>query len=211
MAKLNINWRGYSYQAGLEVLAQSYLASQQALEDGIERAKDEAIGYQQAVEQGIEEPQIEYDDDGTPLVDHADVLAWNVDLAQEASMALRKAFVIAAYHHWERSARGWTGSQHGKHEKLVTLSREKGYPIHPRLEAIQQLVNLLKHDNAAWGEKVLVSWPEVISPSFKAKPATDWYEAVSLRSEQVVEVLDALTASGPHSTMMPKDEQPAHK
>lgn len=206
MAKLNINWRGYSYQAGVEVLVQSYLASQQALEDGIERAQEEALGYQQAIDQGIEEPQIEYDDDGTPIVDHADVLAWNVDLAQEASMALRKAFIIAAYHHWERSARGWTSSQHGKHDKLVALSQEKGYPIHPRLAAIRDLVNLLKHDNSAWGDKLLASWPQLLSPAFKAKIVTDWYEAVQLRNEHVTEVLDALAASGPHSTMMPKGE-----
>jgi len=196
MVQINFNWWGYTFQEGINVLRQSFISARDALNRDVELAREEAIGYQESVDQGLIEPDIEYED-GIAILDHADVLQMHVETAEDGAMALRKAFVIAAYHLWERSARGWTKSEHGKHPKLIALTLAQGYPISQKLDAVRDLVNLLKHAREKWGIDLMASWPQVFAPSFQGSPKTDWYEAVSLTDEHVFEVFETLADSGP--------------
>lgn len=197
MAAFNINWWGYTFQDGLNVLGQSFTSARDALRRDIELAQEEALGYQDSVAQGLREPDIERDEEGNVIVDHADVLQMHVERAEECAMGLRKAIVIAAYHHWERSARGWTQSENGNHPKLVELSLDQGYPIDAGLEGVRDLVNLLKHASVRWGDALLASWPALFPPNFQKTPNTDWYESVWLTDDHVFEVLSILADSGP--------------
>ncbi|MBX3452877.1 MAG: hypothetical protein KF777_25290, partial [Planctomycetaceae bacterium] len=197
MVALNFNWWGYTFQDGLNVLSQSFTSARDALRRDIELAQEEAMGYQDSVAQGLVEPDIERDEDGYVILDHADVLQMHVERAEECAMGLRKAIVIAAYHHWERSARGWTQSEHGKHLKLVELSLAQDYPIDAKLGAVRDLVNLLKHASEKWGNDLVASWPEVFPPNFQKSSKTDWYESVWLTDKHVFEVLTILGGSGP--------------
>jgi hypothetical protein len=200
MAALNFNWWGFTLQDGLNVLSQCFTSARDALQHDIELAQEEAIGYQDSVAQAVIEPDIERDEDGSVIFDHADILQMHVERAEECAMGLRKAIVIAAYHHWERSARGWTQSEHGKHPKLVELTSAQGYPISVKLDAVRDLINLLKHASEKWGTDLVASWPEVFPADFQMSSKTDWYESVRLTDNHVFEVLAILGASGPKSS-----------
>ncbi|MGE5565888.1 MAG: hypothetical protein ACM3YN_07025 [Parcubacteria group bacterium] len=194
--KFTFNWFGYAYQEGLRVILQSYLSASEAVTLDVERAKDEAFAYQEGVAQGGEWIG-ERDGEGVVIWDHQDILDMRVQSAEAAAMALRKAFALAFYHHWERSARGWTGSMHAKHEKLIAETQAKGYPVHNRLAAIRALANTLKHDNAVWGQRLTVLWPEVLTAAPISTGKTDWYELVHLTNAHLLEIQAALEASGP--------------
>ncbi|WP_295217319.1 hypothetical protein [uncultured Brevundimonas sp.] len=201
MVALHFDWFGYSFQTGLGVLRSSMLAARDALSANVEIAQEEAVGYQERVRAGVEEAQIDYDDAGYVILDHQDILNWNVQVAEDAEMALRKAFVLAVYHHWERSARKWTESAHGKHDALEKLTLTKGYPIDPKLGAVRDLVNLLKHANSVWAKRLMSSWPAVFYPDVQPLPLLDWYEAVNLTDPIVDEIFEIISKSGPVSTL----------
>ena len=61
--------------------------------------------YQQNLEQGGKWIG-ESDDDGLVIWDQSQILDYEIDVVTEAAQDLRKAFALALYHHWERSARG---------------------------------------------------------------------------------------------------------
>ncbi len=198
MVKLPFDLQGYAFQGGLDVLRASFQCAARALAGVAEQTKNEAIGYQNAVDRGGEWIG-EQDEDGNVLWDQASVLEMRVEAAEEALMVLRKAFVIALYHYWERSVRLWTDSaDDANHCKLVSRALGKRLPIDPRLGAIQDLVNMLKHNNDRWGKKLLQSWSDVFRPGFQALPGkTNWYEATYLMERHVLEAFDIVAASGP--------------
>src|SRR3546814_2456369 len=83
---------------------------------------------------------------------------WSSDVC---SSDLRKAYAVAIYHHWERSALQWTNRKNEKHDDLARRVLAMGYPIDPHLHVVRDLANLLKHDNDRWGLKLHGSWPDV--------------------------------------------------
>src|SRR3546814_7916557 len=78
-------------------------------------------------------------------------LQGTIFVAEEALMSLRKAYAVAIYHHWERSALQWTNRKNEKHDDLARRVLAMGYPIDPHLHVVRDLANLLKHDNDRWG------------------------------------------------------------
>jgi len=113
-------------------------------------------------------------------------------------MALRKAFVIALYHHWERAIRASAAGANGNHDKLVKRAQAKGILIDARIGALRDLVNALKHDSDRCGKALLSSWPDIFSPNFQPGTLkTDWYRAVSLKDHHVVEAFEIVSGSGP--------------
>jgi hypothetical protein len=197
LVEYTFNFQGYTFQEGVKVLQRSFESAIEALAGDVERAKEEAVAYQESVDRGGEWVG-ERDEDGHVIWDQADVLTFDVEAAEDAAMALRKAFVIAAYHHWERSARSWTGSAINQHDGLAALVAAKGLPIHPKLDAVRFMVNTLKHDKEYWAKKLHDVWSDVFSPDLQPHPVkTDWYEAVRLRDKHVLEAFAVVAASGP--------------
>jgi hypothetical protein len=189
MVKLNFNLAAFSFQRGVAILAKSFASAIVALNADVQNAKDEAFGYQQALEQGGEWIG-ETDEDGTVIWDQSQILDYEVDVVDEAAQELRKAFALALYHHWERSARLWTQADNWSHEQLVAASLNRGYPIDPRLAAVRDL---------------LKSWPDVFPSDFVERPnrRTDWYETIQLSDTQVRDAFNIVAASGPTTDMLP--------
>lgn len=205
MAEIRFNVWGYDFQEGVKTLQVSFDAGSEALRSGIVRAHDEAKVYALAV---AADPGawIGEHEDGLVLWDQAQVLEMGVERAEDAILALRKAFVIAIYHHWERSARNWTGlgDRNDGHLALSAKTVALGYPIHRQLEAVRDLVNILKHGNDDKGRKLKNAWQEVFSADFQPGPAgTDWYEAVRITDRQVLEVCEVVAGSGPTPDLLP--------
>lgn len=197
MAPLEFHFHGYIFQSGVDVLLKSFTSAVTALNEEVERAAAESHEYRRALEQGAEWVG-EVDDEGYVIWDQVDVLDAKVIEAREALMGLCKAFVLALYHQWERSIREWTGSgAHSKHDTLARAVRARGVETHPRLDAVRDLVNALKHNSDAWGEKLVASWSDVFPPDFRRPPRTDWYYAIQIREEHVFEAFNIVAASGP--------------
>lgn len=190
MAKLNFDMRGYAFKAGLDVLREGYASASKALTADVERVKSEATAYEAS-----DEFIGEHDDEGNLLWEQGQVLNMQQETAEEALMALRKAFVLVLYHHWERAIRAYTGSgKSADHEKLVRRARDNGFPVDGRLDVVRDLANALKHDK---GARLQESWPEVLTLGARSHQPRDWYEAIRLEDTHVVEVFEIIAQSGP--------------
>lgn len=198
MATLTFNMQGYVFQEGIRVLIAAHGTAADALHEELERAKEDALAYQEAVERGETEWIGERDEDGHVIWDQEQVHDMEIESKVEGQAAVRKAFILALYHHWERSARIWTGSDKRDHDKLVAAVVAAGTTIHPRLGAVRDLANLLKHDNDKWGHALLQSWSAIFPYGFTQRPGrTNWYDAVRLSDAHLVEAFNIVAASGP--------------
>lgn len=197
MALLKWNYQGYVYQEGVSLLIAAYDTAANALQQEWERTKDEASVYQDGVASGEREWIGERDDEHV-LWDQQQVYDIEIESKLAAQSALRKAFALSIYHHWERGARVWTGDDVREHKKLVKAVEAKGVPVSPRLEAIKDLANLLKHDNDDRGADLLKSWPDVLPSVAKWGGRIDWYESVALTDYHLTEAFNIIAASGPN-------------
>lgn len=205
MVKLPFNLLGFSFQEDLSHLRKSFETASAALTRETAAAHDAVQAYLRAVDSGGERIG-EWDDDGSLMWEQDQVLEYEARAMEAAAMALCKAYAIAIYHHWERSARLWTAApERDRHAELEKKTKALGYPIHPRLRAVLCLVNLLKHDNRAKAEALYSQWPEVI-PRFPAMATRrrGWFDQVRLTDDQVREIADIVSGSGPRSETLPE-------
>lgn len=193
------NAHGYAYQDSIRVLRLSFQAAEDALLDDLDRAKDEAMAWQQSLDMGGEWIG-ERDEDGHVLWDRQTLLDFRVEDSRQATDMLRKAFLIAIYHHWERSACTWTGLAKTDHAKLTKAVSALGYPLHPGLDTLRVMANTLKHDNDGWGGKCLAQRPDLFPYGFTPVPGkTRWSMVLTLHSRHIEEAFDAIARSGPTS------------
>lgn len=200
MVELVWNYHGYVFQEGISVLRAAYQSAANALHEEWESARENANAYNEGVESG-EIEWIGEREDGHVLWDQEQVHEMEIDAKFEGQGVLRKAFALAAYHHWERGARVWTGSDKREHKDLVKGVQALGVGISPQLEAVKDLTNLLKHDNDKRGADLQKSWPQVLPALFqKGAGRNDWYGAVRLTDLHLDEAFNAIAASGPDAT-----------
>ncbi|MCW2339123.1 hypothetical protein M2337_003413 [Sphingobium sp. B2D3A] len=198
MAPLRFNLQGYSYQDGISILRNSFEAAQEALHTKREGAMDEAVAYQEGLKEGTVEWIGERDEDGFVIWDQQSVLDYNVRDAEEAAKELRKAFCIAMYHHWERSALQWVDKVQLKHAGLVAMVEAIPYPVDAKLSDLHLLVNALKHNNAKWLKQLADKRPDLLMVDLQGeREKVNWYGVISVRPQHVEEFFDVLTASGP--------------
>lgn len=197
MAELIFNFPGYLFQEGLHVLQSVYSTAADAVREEWEKAKEDALAYQLGVERGEIAWEGERDESGFIIWDKEQVHEMEVQSKREALTALKNAFVIAAYHHWERSARRWTESNRASHERLAYSVQALGIPLDGRLGAVRDLANLLKHNHERWGRRLLTSWPDVVSVGRTAVGRVDWYGAVNITEAQMEKVFEIISLSGP--------------
>lgn len=195
MVKLIFNAWGYSFQEGALTLQRAYQAAEDALSGDLDKATEEAATYRHNVQNGAE-PEQELDDGGYLVFDQGDILNMNIEAASGALSAMRKAFVLAFYHHWERSARQWTKLDNAKHDKLSAAVLAMNYPIESGLGGVRDLANTIKHNSAQWGSKLAASWPATL-PTGAPKGSDDWYDSVELSAKLMQDVGHIIAHSGP--------------
>jgi hypothetical protein len=190
VVKLGFDIRGHAFKAGLDVLREGYASASRALTADVERVRGEAAAYEAS-------PEFigEHDDEGHIIWEQGTVLAMQRQAAEESLKALRKAYVLILYHHWERAIRAYTDSgKSADHEKLVKRATAKGVPINARLDIVRDLANALKHGK---GGSLQQSWPEVLTLRARSHEPRDWYEAVQLEDAHVAEAFEIIAQSGP--------------
>jgi hypothetical protein len=129
-------------------------------------------------------------------------------------MELRKAFAIAAYHHWERSVQLWIvptneiaardsfdarRKRHARgYEDISKAASEIGYPADVELPRVAALANTLKHNSKAYGARLLKLWPDILPSQFQnSTNPTDWASAIQLSDEHLNEIFNIVSRSGP--------------
>lgn len=206
MAKLDFNFWASDYEHRLTVLADTLAAAEGAL--NAKSAEIEALAkkYEADVEAGIVPNEEEYEEEtGAMIWSRSWGYDQDLEVINEGLVSLRKAFVVALYHHWERTAQRWTGvdSTSGNYALLQAV-RDKGRSPPNRLQHVYHLNNVLKHNSQKFGPMLLREWPEMFMFSHmlqqrvdKGDVSFDWAERVAISADQMHEIFDVIRASGP--------------
>jgi hypothetical protein len=203
MVALNFNLLGFSYQQGIDSLQAGFTTSTTALAERGAKLRLDLQAYNDSVAAGG--ARIGEWEDGHTLWEQDQVLAMQIEDAEACVMDMRKACVLAAYHHWERAARRWTGiTDRADHSALAAATKRLGYPIDPRLEGVRDLANTLKHNNAKRASELKESWPALLSVDPAGGRQWDWYSVVELEDRHVAEVYEVLRGSGPDAGLTPR-------
>ncbi|MFI8666904.1 hypothetical protein ACIGGE_10755 [Qipengyuania sp. NPDC077410] len=136
--------------------------------------------------------------DGTPVLvsstqHELDYTHMEVTLSMTA---IREAFVISAFHYWEKWARSLTNLNDRRDHFWVLKNRlARDYTIHPSLGEINRLTNVLKHGSGAFEHAR--SLAKVRPDLFSRLPNLygDW--TVSVSEEHVRQVFEVISCSGP--------------
>lgn len=200
MVKLTWNVLGWIYQDGIRSLRETFEAALEGINERMQSAYREIDEYDASVRAGAP-PQTEIDENGVVIDDYRDVLIYKTITAEETKSALNKALAIALFHHWERAARGWTKASHGKFITLRNHVLQTGYPIHPKLDDLHLLVNLLKHANAKHGLPLFEQRPDLFREQFTpSRSRIEWYDELYVSDQHVAEFIDVIANSGPVAT-----------
>lgn len=143
MAIVNFDSRQFEFARGIRLLKQGYEAARDALLKEIENIQSKARAYEESLANGGD--WIGEREDDHVLWDQTDVLEAETDDAQRALYEVRRAFVIALYHHWERSAARWLGDDEAHHDKLERFCAANGFGPSRDLGAVRCIANHLKH------------------------------------------------------------------
>ena len=201
MVELVFNLQGYFYESGIKVLRQSYDTAEAALYTALENAQSDLAEYEKAQAAGAPF-EGERDEDGYVIWSQDQVLKGTVDAAQEALDSLRRSFAISLYHTWERGARIWTGAPHdANHSRLSRGVEALGMTVHPDLDVLRLVANVLKHDNNRRGNELLAAAPDLLD-GVQSSPLNriGWYEKVVISMRWMHRFFDAVAASGPTTT-----------
>jgi hypothetical protein len=191
MVKIGSYFRHYQFEHGLRMLEKGYVAARDTLQAEIERIEGEAEAYEKALAKGGE--WIGEFEDGRVLWEQSQVYQAQIDDVHHALFEVRKAFVIALYHHWEDSAAGWNGGD-AKHGELATFCASEGYGPSPELDAVRYLANHLKHgrnSSTDWLSRLRKKYPTFLSQ----RPGV----LFGLSEDDLYRVAAAILASGPDS------------
>ena len=194
MAVINFDFAGWQYEQAIETLRIGFVEAISTLERQIAGKRDEIMHYEESVKNGGD-PIGEWDEDGAMLWHQSQLLEFEATTLESACMSLRKAMVMQLYHLWEREVRvAVKGKSSDDHKALVAKLAEAGCIVHSQLDAVQHLVNTLKHGSGRSGNKLLSSWPELVITTIRF---SDWYERIALSDDHVGKVAEIVAASYP--------------
>lgn len=182
--------RQYQFEHGLRMLEKGYIAARDSLQAEIDHIAAEALAYEDALANGGE--WIGEYEDGHILWEQSKLYDAQTDDVHNALFEIRKAFIIALYHHWEHSASTWRGGGYASHKKLTEYCAEAGYHPSPELDAVRCLANHLKHgpnSDTDWLGRLRNDYPSFLPHG----PGV----VFGLSEDTLYKVAAAILASGP--------------
>jgi hypothetical protein len=199
VAIIDFDWAGYEYQTGLKALRDSYNRASRFLQEDIDQAYHEISMYDGRHSEE-DDPNIDLDEDGVITFDPRDHLIHASLMAEQSMQALRKAYAIMIYHHWERGAREWGGKDHGGFSSMVKAAQYAGKHVDPEIVDLLILVNTLKHNASIWGQPLYDMHPDWFGPNFR-RDATrvEWFDAIQISDAIMSNLFAIAVRSGPAS------------
>jgi hypothetical protein len=204
MAPIPFSIPGYRFEKGLQVFKDSFDSAMAGVLRKNQSIQTELMEYKHSLENGGKWIG-DRDDDGNFLWDRETLLEMDLEESAEAVVELRKAFMLAIYHYWERTIRMYCHTEDFGHPTLVARAKEHGIAIAQDLRRMHLLANVLKHNNSKWGNQLVQSWPDVFRTWFQPNDRTDWYTAVALTDSHVNDAFEAILNSGPRSKRNSKE------
>lgn len=195
MVALPHSFKVFEFRSGLEVIREAFRASNATMEAAMRSADEAEMAYLNSGEH-----EEEYDEDGILVWTKANELGYASRQASIASRAVREAFVTAAFHYWERSARSLTGL-HKKKETFPILmdAMQRRYPVSPRLAHVNILNNLLKHGSEPLALSLSTEWPAVFRPPLSGRTDVPFRTRLMISEAHVEEVFQIVLDSGPRN------------
>ena len=184
--------RAFQFDMDLERIEAAFDASIMAMEQTYRAAEEASDQYEASGEDDDE-----YDEDGALIHSTRGNLRWQVLQASQAQSVIREAFVTSIFHFWETSARYWTGSDERDFRKLRRAVRKLGYTVDgDGLTLLNEVNNLLKHDNVETGERVFNRAPQLFWMG-KRPTGKHWRSGLRLSNDDVKRFLAVVRRSGP--------------
>ncbi|MFS3137690.1 hypothetical protein ACLRDC_20390 [Gluconacetobacter sacchari] len=210
---LPLNLQGLVYECAIDVLVTSARAALDAMRAS-SAANTAALEAHRA--SGVFEG--ERDEHGMAICDRAELHEQEIAYIAEMANELRKAFVVAAYHHWEVSVLAWARREtpHDanlrNHAQSVAKAIEVGYPPDAELRQVSCLANLIKHDSDSARRALKKAAPKLYETMFEnvtARPR--WASAVEISDATLDWVFEVVRKSGPgvHTLPPPPPGAPA--
>lgn len=197
MAIIKFDWAGYEYQTGLKTLKDSYERAAHLLQDDIDASYRAIDEFDLVFDEGVDSV-IEADDYGSVTHNPRDFLIHASIRSEQSIQALRKAFAIMIYHHWERAAREWGNKPHGGFEGLVKAVQSKDIWIDPNMVDLHVLVNSLKHNAAIWGQPLFELRPQWFARTFSRDASSiEWFDIIELCPVAMNDLFNWASRSGP--------------
>ncbi len=203
----SISIRGLAYQSGLDAIRLAAVTAEASLNAELACKRLELDAYD--ARPGF----IGEREDGHILWELDQVLEMDIARLEEALPELRRAFALSAYHYWETAVYRWHHQEHGNaakkrlgpHDDLVEEIRrlaqnapDLSFRVHPDLEAVAKLANVIKHTSADSWQWLIRQCPEPLKPLFPAPPApSDRHTPVMLTVAQLAWVFEVVSQSGP--------------
>ncbi len=200
MAPIPFNILGYRFEKGLQVFKESFDSAMVGVLRKKEAIQAELMEYKHSLDNGGKWIG-ERDEDGYLLWDRETLLEMDLEESAEAVVELRKAFVLAIYHYWERTIRIYCHTTEPGHPNLIDRAKENGIMIGQHLERVHLLANVLKHNSSKWGNRLIRAWPDVFSTRFQSNDQTDWSAALAITDLHVNDAFEAILNSGPRSKL----------
>ena len=199
--------RGLTYQTGLDAIRLAADTAQNSIDDEAARKQQELDAYNASPEFVGER------EDGHTLWELDQVLEMDIERLGEALPELRRAFVLSAYHYWETSVYRWHHQTHGTNAKkklgphndltkeiyeLGRIEPDMSFALHPELEAVSKLANIIKHTSADSWNWLQKHGPQVLQSLLPMPPAVPTPQSpVILTRKQLDWVFDVVRQSGP--------------
>ena len=170
-----------AFKASIATMEQAHIAAEEASD------RYEASG----------EDDDEYDEDGALISSTRGQLRWAAMQTSLSQSVIREAFTTSIFHFWEYSARGWTGSDEHDFRRLRRAVRQLGYAVDGEgLALLNDVNNLLKHDNITTGRKVFERKPSLFW-SGREPTTRHWRSALRLTNDDVTGFIETVRRSGP--------------
>lgn len=197
MAIIEFNWAGYEYQVGLKTVRKSYDRAVDSLQSDIDQSYQD-INVYDGIFATEDDPNVEFDEDGHLIHDPRDSLIHASLVAEQAMQALRKAYAIMIYHHWERGARDWGKKEHGGFSVVVKAAQDAGIYVDPEITDLLVLVNALKHNASIWGQPLYDLHPDWFPRTFRRdSKSIEWFDVIQLSSDVMDRLFEIVKRSGP--------------
>jgi len=197
------SFQAFMFQSGVDTIRDAFTASIGAMKEA-ERKAEEALALY--VASGKDDT--EYDENGSVLHSTYFLLAHKASEMSIAAREVRRAFIMSAFHYWERSARGWTNLD-GQHDYYGKLKKEaaKQFDMSPKLDELNHLNNVLKHNNPYHARSLaMIRLDHFVRTPYSTIHNRRVTWTLALNDAHVEEAIEIVRASGPQQDATTVDQ-----
>ena len=182
------------FDRGLREIERAYTAARQEFESDQKYAGEkwdefEASGKDSIIKDPVSGQEFDYE---MHLIDIN-------EMAEDGLRMIREAFVLVAYHYWEKQVIGWSKISRYEYKKAYAWLERNNFPVQKdTLEVMRETANCIKHDAGRLHDIEPNMFDAGEVSRFGSTPS--WHDALRVEDQHMTEFFDALRKSGPTTT-----------